>query len=142
MRIHVDFDNCNEFFEFLAEANAKGIGRSSGAASEKVQEPAPSEDVKRSDPEPELAKPEKPVEPEPAPVKPARPAEPEPAPVKPEKPAVTVTEVRKIMTKLNKSVGRNVAKELIAKRGAGSLTEVKPEDLPGLKEEAEEMLNA
>ena len=129
MRIHVDFDNCNEFFEFLAEANAKGIGRNSEAANEKVQEPAPSEDVKRSDPEPELAKPEKPVEPE-------------PAPVKPEKPAVTVTEVRKILTKLNKSVGRNVAKELIAKRGAGSLTEVKPEDLPGLKEEAEEMLNA
>ena len=129
MRIHVDFDNCNEFFEFLAEANAKGIGRNSGAASEKVQEPAPSEDVKRSDPEPELAKPEKTVEPE-------------PAPVKPEKPAVTVMEVRKIMTKLNESVGRNVAKELIAKRGAGSLTKVKPEDLPGLKEEAEEMLNA
>ena len=129
MRIHVDFDNCNEFFEFLAEANAKGIGRNSGSASEKVQEPAPSEDVKRSDPEPELAKPEKPVEPE-------------PAPVKPEKHAVTVTEVRKILTKLNKDVGRNVAKGLIAKRGAGSLTEVKPEDLPGLKEEAEEMLNA
>ncbi len=128
MRIHVDFDNCNEFFEFLARANARGIGRSPEENGGKVQEPARQED-------------EKPADPKPAPEEDVKSAEPR-EPAEPQKPAVTVTEVRKIMTKLNKTVGRNVAKELIAKRGAGSLTEVKPEDLPGLKEEAEEMLNA
>ena len=80
--------------------------------------------------------------PETAPQEEAKPADPEPEkPAEPEK-KVTMTDVRKVMTKLNKAMGRNVAKELIAKRGFAKLTEVKPEDLPGLLKEAEGMLNA
>lgn len=141
MHIHVDFDNYDEFLGFLAAsekaglsaetpADAKKISKNTGKMPEntgKVPENAEKTPVKQE---------EKPAKPE------EKPADPEPEkPAEPEK-KVTMTDVRKVMTKLNKAMGRNVAKELIAKRGFAKLTEVKPEDLPGLLEEAEGMLNA
>lgn len=138
MHIHLDFDNYDEFLAFLTDAEKAGLSAETPAKSEKT--PAKPEKT----PAKAEKNPEKAVEkaPEPAPQEEAKPADPEPEkPAEPEK-KVTMTDVRKVMTKLNKAMGRNVAKELIAKRGFAKLTEVKPEDLPGLLEEAEGMLNA
>ena len=134
MHIHVDFDNYDEFLGFLAALEKAGLSTETPAKPEKT--PAKAEKTpEKAEKTPEKA-------PETAPQKEAKPADPEPEkPAEPEK-KVTMTDVRKVMTKLNKTMGRNVAKELIAKRGFAKLTEVKPEDLPGLLEEAEGMLNA
>ena len=127
MHIHVDFDNYDEFLGFLAASEKAGLSTETPTKPEKTTE--------KAEKTPEKA-------PETAPQEEAKPADPEPEkPAEPEK-KVTMTDVRKVMTKLNKTMGRNVAKELIAKRGFAKLTEVKPEDLPGLLEEAEGMLNA
>lgn len=127
MHIHLDFDNYDEFLGFLAASEKAGLSTETPTKPEKTPE--------KAEKTPEKA-------PETAPQEEAKPADPEPEkPAEPEK-KVTMTDVRKVMTKLNKAMGRNVAKELIAKRGVAKLTEVKPEDLPGLLEEAEGMLNA
>lgn len=60
-------------------------------------------------------------------------------------PAVTEdyrVDVRKFLAKLNKSTGKNTAKELIQQFGASKLTDVKLEDLPALMAKAEEVYNA
>ena len=134
MHIHLDFDNYDEFLVFLTAAEKAGLSTETPAKPEKT--PAKAEKTaEKAEKTPEKA-------PETAPQEEAKPADPEPEkPAEPEK-KVTMTDVRKVMTKLNKAMGRNVAKELIAKRGFAKLTEVKPEDLPGLLEEAEGMLNA
>ena len=148
MHIHVDFDNYDEFLEFLAASEKAGLNAETPADAKKMPENTgkmPENTGKMPEntgkmPENAEKTPEK--APETAPQEEAKPADPEPEkPAEPEK-KVTMTDVRKVMTKLNKAVGRNVAKELIAKRGFAKLTEVKPEDLPGLLEEAEGMLNA
>lgn len=127
MHIHVDFDSYDEFLGFLAASEKAGLSTETPTKPEKTPE--------KAEKTPEKA-------PETAPQEEAKPADPEPEkPAEPEK-KVTMTDVRKVMTKLNKAMGRNVAKELIAKRGFAKLTEVKPEDLPGLLEEAEGMLDA
>ena len=134
MHIHVDFDNYDEFLGFLAASEKAGLSAETPADAKKMPE--------NTGKMPENAE-KTPVKQEKKPAKPEeKPADPEPEkPAEPEK-KVTMTDVRKVMTKLNKAMGRNVAKELIAKRGFAKLTEVKPEDLPGLLEEAEGMLNA
>lgn len=141
MHIHLDFDNYDEFLAFLTAAEKAGLSTETPAGPEKTPEKAEKTPAKA---EKTPAKAEKTPEkaPETAPQEEAKPADPEPEkPAEPEK-KVTMTDVRKVMTKLNKAMGRNVAKELIAKRGVAKLTEVKPEDLPGLLEEAEGMLDA
>ena len=134
MHIHLDFDNYDEFLGFLAASEKAGLSTETPTKPEKTPEKA-EKTPEKAEKTPEKA-------PETAPQEEAKPADPEPEkPAEPEK-KVTMTDVRKVMTKLNKAMGRNVAKELIAKRGFAKLTEVKPEDLPGLLEEAEGMLNA
>ena len=134
MHIHLAFDNYDEFLAFLTAAEKAGLSAEAPAKPEKTPEKAEKTPAK-AEKTPEKA-------PETAPQEEAKPADPEPEkPAEPEK-KVSMTDVRKVMTKLNKAMGRNVAKELIAKRGFAKLTEVKPEDLPGLLEEAEGMLNA
>lgn len=66
---------------------------------------------------------------------------------KPEKPAVTEDfrlEVRKTLAKLNKTSGRNMARDLIEDLGVdtGKLSDVALEDLPKLMDAAKEALNA
>ena len=51
-------------------------------------------------------------------------------------------DVRKFLAKLNKSTGKNTAKELIQQFGASKLTDVKLEDLPALMAKAKEAYNA
>ena len=135
MHIHVDFDNYDEFLGFLAASEKAGLSAEPPADAKKMPENTgkmPENTGKMPENTGKM-----PENAEKTPVKPEeKPADPEP-----EK-KVTMTDVRKVMTKLNKTMGRNVAKELITKRGFAKLTEVKPEDLPGLLEEAEGMLNA
>ena len=141
MHIHLDFDNYDEFLAFLTAAGKAGLSAETPAGPETTPT-KPEKTPPKTEKTPAKAEkiPEK--APETAPQEEAKPADPEPEkPAEPEK-KVTMTDVRKVMTKLNKAMGRNVAKELIAKRGFAKLTEVKPEDLPGLLEEAEGMLNA
>lgn len=141
MHIHLDFDNYDEFLAFLTAAEKAGLSAETPAGPETTPT-KPEKTPPKTEKTPAKAEkiPEK--APETAPQEEAKPADPEPEkPAEPEK-KVTMTDVRKVMTKLNKAMGRNVAKELIAKRGFAKLTEVKPEDLPGLLEEAEGMLNA
>jgi hypothetical protein len=141
MHIHLDFDNYDEFLAFLTAAEKAGLSTETPAKPEKT--PAkPEKNPEKAEKTTEKAEKTPAKAPETAPQEEAKPADPEPEkPAEPEK-KVTMTDVRKVMTKLNKAMGRNVAKELIAKRGFAKLTEVKPEDLPGLLEEAEGMLNA
>ena len=127
MHIHLDFDNYDEFLAFLTAAGKAGLSAETPAKPGKT----PTKPEKTPAKAPETAPQE---EAKPADLEPEKPAEPEKK--------VTMADVRKTMTKLNKAMGRNVAKELIAKRGVAKLTEVAPEDLPGLLEEAEGMLNA
>lgn len=77
---------------------------------------------------------------EPAPQEPEQPAE--VLPSEEEKPAVDITVVRKTLTKLNKAMGKNVAKELIKEFGVTKLTEISADDLPALLAKAEGMLDA
>ena len=138
MHIHLDFDNYDEFLGFLAASEKAGLSAETPADAKKMPENT-GKMPENAGKMPENAEKTPEKVPETAPQEEAKPADPEPE--KPEK-KVTMTDVRKVMTKLNKAMGRNVAKELIAKRGFAKLTEVKPEDLPGLLEEAEGMLNA
>lgn len=68
--------------------------------------------------------------------------EPEEAPAK-EEPKVDAVEVRKLLTKVNKAAGKNMAKEWIAELGHEALTDVvDAEELAQLKAKAEEYLDA
>lgn len=51
-------------------------------------------------------------------------------------------EVRRVLARLNKQVGKNVAKDLIGAFGVNKLTEVALADLPALMDRAKEVLNA
>lgn len=67
--------------------------------------------------------------------------EPEGPQPEPGKPAITEdyrVEVRKELAALNKRIGHNVAKELIAAFGVAKLTDVRLEDLPALMQKAKE----
>lgn len=90
--------------------------------------------------EPKAVKKEAVKKEEPAPQEPEQPAEELPA--KKEEPAVDIAVVRKTLTKLNKAMGKNVAKELIKEFGVTKLTEVSADDLPALLTKAEGMLDA
>ena len=116
MKITCTFDTYEEFLAFTA-------------GGQKEKEPA----------EPKPAP--KPAEPKPAPMPEPEP-DPEPVTKEEEAPAVDITVVRKTLTKLNKAMGRNVAKELIKEFGVSKLTEVGAKDLPALLAKAEEMLDA
>lgn len=60
-----------------------------------------------------------------------------------EAPKVDAVEVRKLLTKVNKAAGKNMAKEWIAELGHEALTDVVDADeLAQLKAKAEEYLNA
>lgn len=72
----------------------------------------------------------------------AKAEEPEEAPEK-EEPKVDAVEVRKLLTKVNKAAGKNMAKEWIAELGHEALTDVvDAEELAQLKAKAEEYLDA
>lgn len=60
-----------------------------------------------------------------------------------EAPKVDAVEVRKLLTKVNKAAGKNMAKEWIAELGHEALTDVtEADELAQLKAKAEEYLNA
>ena len=60
-----------------------------------------------------------------------------------EKPKVDAVEVRKLLTKVNKAAGKNMAKEWIAELGHEALTDVtEADELAQLKAKAEEYLHA
>lgn len=60
-----------------------------------------------------------------------------------EAPKVDAVEVRKLLTKVNKAAGKNMAKEWIAELGHETLTDVtEADELTQLKAKAEEYLNA
>ena len=142
MHIHLDFDNYDEFLAFLTAAEKAGLSAETPAQPGKTPT-KPEKTPAKAEKTPEKAEKTPAKAPETAPQEEAKPADPEPEkPAEPEKKVTMTDDVRKVMTKLNKAMGRNVAKELIAKRGFAKLTEVAPEDLPGLLEEAEGMLNA
>lgn len=115
MKITCTFDTYEEFLAFMA-------------GKQQTAEKA----VKKEEP--------KAVKEEPAPQEPEQPAE--ELPFEEEKPAVDITVVRKTLTKLNKAMGKNVAKELIKEFGVTKLTEVSADDLPALLAKAEGMLDA
>ena len=52
------------------------------------------------------------------------------------------TDMRKILSALNKSTGENTARKLISEMGYKALTDVPDDKLPELKAKAEEVLNA
>lgn len=81
----------------------------------------------------EAPKAEEPKKEEPAPA--------EPAPKK-EEPKIDRAEMRKLLSALNKSTGKNTARELISELGYKVLTEVPDDKLPELKAKAEEAINA
>ncbi len=62
-------------------------------------------------------------------------------PVK-EEPKISRTDMRKILSALNKSTGENTARKLISEMGYKALTDVPDDKLPELKAKAEEVLNA
>lgn len=67
---------------------------------------------------------------------------PMPEPVKAEEPKVDRVELRKILSVLNKSTGKNTARELINGMGFRALTDVPDDRLAELKAKAEEVINA
>ena len=120
MQITCTFDSYDEFLAFA------GLSKGKAAKAEKTEEP------KAVKEEPRAVKEEPAVQEQPA----------EELPFKEEEKTVDITVVRKTLTKLNKAVGRNVAKDLIKEFGAGKLTDVAATDLPALLKKAEEMLDA
>lgn len=66
----------------------------------------------------------------------------EEAPAKEEAPKVDRVELRKILSVLNKSTGKNTARELINGMGFRALTDVPDDRLAELKAKAEEVINA
>lgn len=67
---------------------------------------------------------------------------PMPKPVKAEEPKIDRVELRKILSVLNKSTGKNTARELINGMGFRALTDVPDDRLAELKAKAEEVINA
>ena len=67
---------------------------------------------------------------------------PMPEPVKAEEPTIDRVELRKILSVLNKSTGKNTARELINGMGFRALTDVPDDRLAELKAKAEEVINA
>lgn len=67
---------------------------------------------------------------------------PMPEPVKEEEPKIDRVELRKILSVLNKSTGKNTARELINGMGFRALTDVPDDRLAELKAKAEEVINA
>ena len=67
---------------------------------------------------------------------------PMPEPVKAEEPKIDRVELRKILSVLNKSTGKNTARELINGMGFRALTDVPDDRLAELKAKAEEVINA
>ena len=65
-----------------------------------------------------------------------------PEPVKAEEPKIDRVELRKILSVLNKSTGKNTARELINGMGFRALTDVPDDRLAELKAKAEEVINA
>lgn len=67
---------------------------------------------------------------------------PMPKPAEPEEPKIDRVELRKILSVLNKSTGKNTARELINGMGFRALTDVPDDRLAELKAKAEEVINA
>lgn len=120
MQIVCTFDTYDEFLAFAGLSSAEPAAR--------AEEPVKAEPAKE---EPKGVE-EPAVQEQPA----------EELPFKEEEKTVDITVVRKTLTKLNKAVGRNVAKDLIKEFGASKLTDVAATDLPALLKKAEEMLGA
>ena len=131
MKITVQFENLAEFQKFIGAAGE--VAEEKKAAPAQVEAPKPDK-KKAAKEEQEEAKEE------------AKAAEPEE--VKAEEPkectdygAIRV-ECRQVLAALNKAVGRNVAKEMLAAHGAkdGKLSQIEDMFLPALLEEAKEAL--
>lgn len=122
MKITVTFESLDEFQAYMKNAAPE--------AAQKPQEPPKAAPVKNDPP-----KAQKPKE------APTAAPKPDVNRVTGEPPAITEdfrVEVRKELAALNKKVGRNIAKELIATFGVDKLTDVRLEDLPALMDKAKE----
>ncbi len=128
MKITVTVDSFEELFNLSEELQKMNLQREIGIASIEGKEEKPE---KKKAPKKEEPKTEEPEE-----VK-------EEAPAKEEAPKVDAVEVRKLLTKVNKAAGKNMAKEWIAELGHEALTDVtEADELAQLKAKAEEYLNA
>lgn len=126
MKITVTFESLDEFQAYMKNAAPE--------AAQKPQEPPKAAPVKNDPPKAQKPKEAPTAAPAPAP-------KPDVNRVTGEPPAITEdfrVEVRKELAALNKKVGRNIAKELIATFGVDKLTDVRLEDLPALMDKAKE----
>ena len=92
----------------------------------------PAEEPEAPEPEDSKPEPEAPIMPEPE----------EPKAEEPKAPELNLTQMRKILSAVNKSTGKNTARELVQAMGYKVLTEMPADKYPELKAKAEEVLNA